>query len=59
VAGGVAHPEGVIDIRGLGFGELCGELIEMQVVRMDQRVDLAEAQELVLRFEPEDREHRM
>ncbi len=59
VAVGMAHAEGVVDRGGLGFGELCGKLIEMQVVRMDQRIDLAEAQELVLRFEAEDREHRM
>ena len=48
VAVGVAHAEGVVDRRGLGFGELGGELIEVQVVGMDQRIDLAEAQELVL-----------
>ena len=59
VAVGVAHAEGVVDRRGLGFGELCGKLIEMQVLRMDQRIDLAEAQQLVLRLEPQDREHRM
>ena len=59
VAVGVTHAEGVVDRRGPGFGELCGKLIEMQVLRMHQRIDLAEAQELVLRLEPEDREHRM
>ena len=44
---------------GLRVGELGRELIEIDVVGMDERVDLAEGQEIVLRLEAEDGEHRM
>ncbi len=49
VAVGVAHAEGVIDQRGLRLGELGGELVELDVVGMHQRVDLAEAHQRVAR----------
>ena len=45
--------------RGLGIGELGGELIEVDVVGMHERVDLAEGHQIVLRVEPENGEHRM
>ncbi len=48
VAVGVAHAEGVIDGGRLGIGEFGRELVEPQVVRMDQRADVAERQQVVL-----------
>ena len=59
MAVGVPHAEIVIDEAGVGVGELGGELVELEVVGMHQRVDLAEAQQVVARLQPEDREHRV
>ena len=56
---GVAHAEGMIDRLHLGVGELGGELIEIDVVMMDQRIDLAEGEQIVLRRQAEEVEHRM
>ena len=46
-------------VVALGVGELGRELVELDVVGMHQRADLAEGQQVVLGFEPEDVEHRM
>ena len=43
----------------LGVGELGRELVELQIVGVHERVDLAEAHQIVARLEAEDREHRM
>jgi hypothetical protein len=55
----MAHAEIMIDRLGLTVGELGRNLVELDVVRMDERVDLAERQQFVARVEPENREHRM
>jgi hypothetical protein len=55
----VAHAKIVIDRPGLAVCELGCDLIELDVLGMDERVDLAEGQEFVARIEPEDREHGM
>ena len=59
VAAGMAHAEVVVDRVGLGVGQLARELVEMDVLRVHELVDLAEAQQLVARLEPQDREHGM
>ena len=59
VAVGMPHAEGAVDGAGPGVGELRGELVELHVVRVHQRADLAEGQQVVLRLEPEDGEHGM
>src|SRR5262249_55171734 len=59
VTAGVPHAKGVIDGAGLRVSEEVGELIEMQIVGMDQRVDLAKTQQLIARNETQDREHRV
>ena len=47
IAVGMAHPEGVIDQGRAGVGELGGQAVEIDIFRMDQGVDLAEAQQCV------------
>ena len=59
VAGGVTHAEGVIDRGRCRIGELSRELVEPYVVRMHQRIDIAERQQIVLSVEAEDFEHRL
>ena len=59
VAVGVAHAEGVIDCGRSRIGEFGRELVEPHVVRMHQRIDIAERQQIVLGLEPEDFEHRL
>ena len=56
---GVAHAEGVIDRLHFGVGELGREIVEVDVVGMHQRVDLAEGQQVVLGVQAENVEHRM
>ena len=56
---GVAHAERVIERLHLGVGQLGRELIEIDVVVMHQRVDLAEGQQIVLLRQAENVEHRM
>ena len=58
VAARMAHAEFPVDRGGGRLGELRGQLVELDVVRVHQRADLAEGQDLVLRFEPEQLEHR-
>ena len=41
------------------FGELGREIVELHVVRMDQRADVAEGQQVVLGLQPENVEHRL
>ena len=59
VAVGVAHAEGVIDDGHLGVGELGGELVELHVVGMHQRADVAEGEQVVLGLQAENVEHRL
>ncbi len=59
MAVGVAHAEGVIDGGRRGFGELRREVVEPQVVRMGERADVAERQQVVLGLQAEDVEHRL
>ena len=59
VAVGVAHAEGVVDRGGFGFGELGGDIVELHVVGMHQRADVAEGQQVVLGLQAEDLEHRL
>ena len=59
IAAGVAHAEGVVDGARLGLGKLGGEVVELQIVGMNERADLAEAQQVVAWLQPEDREHGM
>ncbi len=56
---GVAHAKGVIERLHLGVGELRRQLVEIDVVGMHQRVDLAEGQQIVLLRQAENVEHRM
>ena len=59
MAVGVAHAEGVVDGRHLGVDDLGGELVELHVVGMHQRADVAEGEQVVLGLQPEDVEHRL
>ena len=55
----MAHAEHAIDAGIAGIGKLRGELVKLDVVRMNQPADFAEAQELVVRRQPENVEHRL
>ena len=59
LAARMAHAEIMIDRFGLAVGELGRDLIELDVIGMNERVDLPERQQLVARVEPENREHRV
>ena len=59
MAAGVAHAEGVVDQMRLGVGELPRQFVELDVLRMNEGIDLTEAEERVARLQSEDREHRM
>ena len=56
---GMAHAEFMIDRLQLGVGDLGGEAVEIDVVAVHQRVDLAESEQIVLRLKAEDVEHRV
>ncbi len=56
---GMAHAEVMIDGLHFGVGELHRQAVEIDVVRMDEVVDLAERQKLVLLRQAEDVVHRM
>src|SRR5436309_97883 len=53
------HPERAVDGARLGFRELGGELVELNVAGMDESCYLTEGQEVILRSQTEDVEHRM
>ena len=59
MAVGVAHAEGLVDGGGARIGDFRSELIELRVVGVHQRADVAEGQQVVLGLEPEDVEHRL
>ena len=59
VAIGVPHAEGMVDEAGLGVGKLGGKIVELQIVGMNQGIDLAEAEQVSARLQPQDREHGM
>ena len=46
-------------VVGVGFGEFGGEIVELHVVGMHQRADVAEGQQVVLGLQPENVEHRL
>ncbi len=53
------HAEGLVDMVDLPGDELVGDLEQVDVVGLHQRVDLAEGEELVAAVEAEHREHRL
>ena len=55
---GVAHAEHLVDRRFARLVEALGERHQVAVVGMDEPAHLAEAEEGVARFEPDDLEHR-
>ncbi len=57
MAGGMAHAEGMIDRGGARFGQIGGQFVQLQIVRMHQLVDVAEGQQVVLGLEAENVEH--
>ena len=59
LAARVMHAEFVVDRACLGVGELCGDLVEPDVVGMHQPADLAEGEQFLARRQAEDREHRL
>src|SRR6185437_7096214 len=54
----MAHAKGVIDRLRLRFGEPCRQYVEVDVVWMHQRPELAESEQFVLRRQSEHVEHR-
>ena len=56
---GVAHAEGMVDRCTLASASWRGELVEIDVVLVHQRVDFAEGEQIVLRRQSENVEHRM
>ena len=56
---GVTHAKGVIERGHLGVGELRGQIVEIDVVGMHQRVDFAEGEQIVLLRQAQNVEHRM
>jgi hypothetical protein len=59
VAVDMLHAEGLVDVVDLLGDELVGDLEQVDVVGLHQRVDLAEGEELVAAVEAEHRKHRL
>ena len=59
MAAGVSHAEGVVDRGGARFGEIGRQRIQFKIVGVHQRVDVAEAEQIVLGLEAENVEHRL
>jgi len=59
VAARVPHAERTVDRPGLAVGKVDRQLVEPDILRVNQRADLAEGQEVVARLKSQDREHRM
>jgi hypothetical protein len=56
---GMTHAKRMVDRLHLGVGHLGGDLVEIDVVLVYQRIDLAEGEQVVLRLQAEDIEHRV
>ena len=56
---GVPHPEGLVDLADLGGDQLVGDLEQVDVIGIHQRVDLAEGQQVAAGVEAQHREHRL
>ena len=56
---GVTHAEGMIDRLHLGVGKLRRQFVKIDVVLVDERIDLAEGEEIVLLRQAENVVHRM
>ena len=59
VSAGVLHPEGLVDMVDFAGDQLVGDGEQVDVVGFNQRVDLAEGQEVAAAVEPEHGEHRL
>src|SRR5262249_17328812 len=59
IAFGVAHAKGMIDERCSGVGKLNREVIELNILRMDEGIHFAKAQQTVARGQTENCEHGM
>src|SRR6185312_6388522 len=59
MAVGVPHAEGMIDGGRGGFGDLSGEIVEPQILRMCEGGDVAERQQVVFSLQSEYLEHRL
>ena len=59
VAIGVLHAERVVDIVYLRGDQLIGDLEQIDIVRIHQRIDLAEGQEVAAVLQPQNGEHRL
>src|SRR5262245_25666931 len=59
VTGSVAHPERMVDCRRGCIREFRRELVEANVVRMHQCIDIAKREQIILSVETEYLEHRL